>query len=33
MMAESSFEYRGLMTATWDLFRGDISGYKDRFAI
>ncbi|MGH2626224.1 MAG: class I SAM-dependent methyltransferase, partial [Anaerolineales bacterium] len=25
-------EYRGLMASTWDLFRGDTSGWEDRSA-
>ncbi|HLB50430.1 MAG TPA: class I SAM-dependent methyltransferase [Anaerolineales bacterium] len=25
------FEYRGLLAATWDLFRGDTSNWEDRF--
>ena len=28
---DQDYEYRGLMAATWDLFRGDTSGWADRF--
>jgi ubiquinone/menaquinone biosynthesis C-methylase UbiE len=28
---EPGYEYRGLMAATWDLFRGDTSQWPDRF--
>jgi ubiquinone/menaquinone biosynthesis C-methylase UbiE len=30
-MEEQTYEYRGLMAETWDFFRGDTSGWEDRF--
>jgi ubiquinone/menaquinone biosynthesis C-methylase UbiE len=30
-MADSDYEYRGLMAEFWDLLRGDTSGWSDRF--
>ncbi|MDX1436202.1 MAG: class I SAM-dependent methyltransferase [Anaerolineales bacterium] len=30
-MDRTEYEYRGLMAETWDLFRGDTSGWEDRF--
>lgn len=27
----SDYEYRGLLAQTWDIFRGDTSGWSDRF--
>lgn len=30
--APHPYEYRGLMASTWDLFRGDTSGWEDRSA-
>jgi SAM-dependent methyltransferase len=30
-MADTDYEYKGLMVQTWDLFRGDTSKWEDRF--
>ena len=30
-MSDVNYEYRDLLAQTWDLFRGDTSGWVDRF--
>lgn len=30
-MSQADYEYGGMMASLWDFFRGDTSGWSDRF--